>query len=110
MKKQYEKKSSNKNNTKKAKNRLVCPLCYKDKKAKKLDDGYIVCAYCGLVLFKQLYSLECIDAPGFVDTSKIINKQDDKKYNHQINYKNYYHRHIKTLRNYINHHDKKIIK
>ncbi len=46
--------------------KLICPNCKKDKKSKKLKDGYIICTYCGLVVYKIKYSLEQIDAPGFI--------------------------------------------
>ncbi len=73
-KKDSTQKSKNKDNIK-----LVCPLCLKDKKTKTLDDGYVVCAYCGLVIFKQNYSLEKIDAPGFKKIYLNKKKRDDNE-------------------------------
>jgi len=77
MNKKCKKKDNNNKLKNKANIKLVCPQCNKNKKAITLDDGYVVCAYCGLVILKQKYSLEQIDAPGF---KKIyLNKQNQKK-------------------------------
>ena len=65
MNKKCKKKDNNNKLKNKANIKLVCPQCNKNKKAITLNDGYIVCAYCGLVILKQKYSLEQIDAPGF---------------------------------------------
>jgi len=58
--------------------KLVCPECGHDKNAKKLDDGYICCAYCGMVVLKQNYSLELIDTPGFIKRYKYLYQQKIK--------------------------------
>ena len=67
MNKKFNQKVNISKSKKKAKIKLVCPDCYKNMNPKKLNDGYIVCAYCGVVVFKQAYSLEPIDAPGFIE-------------------------------------------
>lgn len=69
-------------------NKLVCPDCGHDMKAKKLNDGYIACAYCGMVVMKPKYSLELIDAPGFIKRYKFLyqQKNKNKKNSFIINY------------------------
>ena len=78
MNKKINQKANIDKSKKKAKIKLVCPNCYKNMKPKKLDDGYVACAYCGLVVFKQAYSLEPIDAPGII---KVPNQKFFKKNN-----------------------------
>lgn len=66
MEKIHKENKDNSKCKKQTKFKLVCPNCYKNMKSLKLDDGYIICAWCGLVVYKQKHSLEQIDAPGFI--------------------------------------------
>ncbi len=50
---------------KKPKGTLICPNCLKKKKGIAIDN-YILCAFCGLVIYKPPGSLEQINAPGFI--------------------------------------------
>lgn len=50
---------------KKPKGTLICPNCLKKKKGIAIDN-YILCFYCGLVIYKPPGSLEQINAPGFI--------------------------------------------
>jgi len=78
MAKKCNKKSDTRKCNKRIKFKLVCPQCFKNMNPKKLDDGYTICAYCGMVVIKQAYSLEPIDAPGFI---KVPNQKFLKKNN-----------------------------
>lgn len=75
MNKKCKKKRRNKNNKRSDEVKYICPECGKNKNSIKLNDGYTVCLYCGLVVLKPSYSLELIDAPGFIDANR--NKKHD---------------------------------
>lgn len=76
------KKNNNNKASKKNKStyKIVCPECGKDKKPVTLYDGYTICAWCGMVVQKQKYSLELIDAPGF---QKVLIKKNDNMPDHE---------------------------
>ena len=62
--------------------KYICPGCLKPKKAKKLHDGYVICAWCGLVVYKVPGAYDDIDAPGFILKGSPIKTKHIKKDKH----------------------------
>lgn len=97
-----------KHNTRKAKQKkekahqknYICPLCHKPKKAITLHDGYTICAYCGLVVYKIPYAFEKIDAPGFIVPDRSPEK--NKKRNIKESMKKHYN--ISMMKQFIKKH------
>jgi len=93
MNKKCHKKERSNKKRKHNKKKLVCPLCHKNMKAKKLDNGYTLCAYCGMIVLKIPYTFEDIYAPGFVAVDPHRNKKRHKNWNK--------HHHLVDLKQYM---------